>query len=98
MIGERTLLFIIVPIVIVVIIVVVVVLVVVNVIRVRRAGHNPVTLQSDIATRILDSDVLRAAPTKADQLRELDELRASGQITDTEREAARARILGGDAR
>lgn len=94
---EMSSLFVIVPIVIAVVVVLIVVIAVVNVVRVRRAGHNPLTLQSDIATRLLDSDVLRSAPTTEDRLREIDALHASGKISDAEREAARASILSGGA-
>ncbi|MBC7725979.1 MAG: hypothetical protein H7146_14750 [Burkholderiaceae bacterium] len=42
----------------VVVLAVIIVIIVLNVVRVRKSGHNPLTLQSDIATRLVDSYLL----------------------------------------
>lgn len=70
----------------------------------KNAGHDPLTVDAALAARLLNSDALRpgtaAAPSdpalKVEQrLAELDDLVARGVITDEERMAARAQILGG---
>lgn len=61
--------------------------------RVRRAGHNPLTLQADIATRLLDSDALGSEPTVEARLERLERLRTTGTVTEEEYDAARSRLL-----
>ncbi len=64
----------------------------------RRAGHDPVTIQADLADRVLRSDLLSSGPRDQgleQRLAEVDRLHAAGTISDEERTAARARILGG---
>ena len=56
------------------------------------------TLQSELATRALDSELLRPAPaarTMKERLQELEALRADDTITAEEHAAARAEILKG---
>lgn len=67
-------------------------------VRLRRQGLNPLTLETDLAAKVLKSDLLRstpprAAPSKAERLAELDVLAANGTISPAERESARERIL-----
>lgn len=62
-------------------------------VRLRRQGVNPLTLESDLAVKVLNSDMLRRTPSKAERLAELDVLAANGTISAAERETARARIL-----
>ena len=87
-----------VPIFIGVVVVLIVVMVVVRVARVRKAGHNPLTLDADIAMKLMDSDLLSKSGSKQEQLKEVEALHASGQVTDAERDAARAAILSGETR
>lgn len=70
----------------------------------KKAGHDPLTVDAALAAKLLNSDVLRpgtatapSAPalTVEQRLAELDDLVARGVIGDEERTAARARILGG---
>ena len=86
------------PIFIGVVFVLIVVMVVVRVVRVRKAGHNPLTLDADIAMKLMDSDLLSKSGSKQEQLKEVEALHASGQVTDAERDAARAAILSGETR
>lgn len=74
--------------------VVVIVLAVRNSNRIRQAGHDPLTLQSDLALKVMNSDLLSPEKPVADRLAELDALLASGAITEPEHAAARAKILG----
>ena len=62
-------------------------------VRLRRQGVNPLTLETDLAVKVLKSDMLRSTPSKAERLAELDVLEANGTISPTERESARERIL-----
>ncbi|MCS5734683.1 hypothetical protein [Herbiconiux daphne] len=86
-------LFVVVAAIIAVVFVVVIVSVVANARRVRRSGHNPLTLQADLATKLLDSDALSAERSTEERLGELDRLRASAAISPDEYQAARARVL-----
>ncbi|MBF4633169.1 SHOCT domain-containing protein [Agreia pratensis] len=67
--------------------------VVANVRRARRAGHNPLTMQTDIATKLLDSDALSSQPSVEARLEKIEQLRAAGTISNNEYDAARARLL-----
>ena len=73
--------------------VVMIIITVKNAARVRRAGHNPLTLQADIATRLLDSDVLKAEPSIDARLAKIDQLRDAGTISADEHAAARSHLL-----
>jgi hypothetical protein len=88
-------LFVIVAAVIAVVVVVIVVQAVANVRRVRQAGHDPLTLQADLATRLLDSEALSPARSTEDRLGELERLRESSAISGDEYTQARARVLAG---
>jgi hypothetical protein len=81
--------------------------VVASIVRAKRvvdAGHNPLTLETDIALKVLDSQALAregsapegSAPegSVGRRLAELDALQANGAITAAEYAAARERILG----
>jgi hypothetical protein len=61
----------------------------------RRGGHDPDTIQAELAKRVLDSDLLApsASRTPEDRLAEVDRLHARGAISADERAAARAKIL-----
>ncbi len=86
-------LFVIVGAVIAIVFVVVIVQVVANARRVRERGHNPLTLQADLATQLLESDALsRARPTE-ERLAELDRLHDNHVISAEEYHTARARVL-----
>ncbi|KQR24137.1 hypothetical protein ASF79_02630 [Agreia sp. Leaf335] len=71
----------------------VIVSVIANASRARRAGHNPLTLQTDIATKLLDSDALSSQPSVEARLEKIEQLRAAGTISANEYDAARARLL-----
>ena len=76
-----------------IVLVVIVGLIVYRSVRLARRGVNPLTLQEDVATRVLQSDALGPARSKAERLAELDALHADGRITGEEHAAARARVL-----
>lgn len=69
----------------------------------KRAGHDPLTVDAELAARVLGSDALRpgaadaATPTKSleERLAEIESLHERGVISADERAAARAAILGG---
>ncbi|MDF2442180.1 MAG: hypothetical protein JWR01_383 [Subtercola sp.] len=63
--------------------------------RVREAGHNPFTLQADLATRAMDSDLLSPAKTTEERLGELDDLEHRHVISPEEYVRARERVLSG---
>jgi hypothetical protein len=63
--------------------------------RVARSGHNPLTLDTDLAVRALDSAALRQPKSLEQRLAELDDLRARGIISEEEHRAARAAALAG---
>lgn len=86
-------LFVIVAAVIVVVFVVIIVQVVANTRRMRAAGHNPLTVQSDLATKLLDSEVLSPARSTEERLGELERLHGRRAISDDEYRTARARVL-----
>lgn len=89
--------FIVIAVVSVVVIIGVVVLIVLVVARnarkVRQAGYDPLTLNAELATRVLDSSVLQPTQTIEQRLAEVEDLRARGVISAEEREKARAEIL-----
>ena len=73
----------------------VVILIVRNARKVSQAGHDPSTLQVDLAMKAMDSTLLAPARGIEDRLRELDNLRATGAISAEEHTTARATVLGG---
>ena len=63
--------------------------------KARQAGYDPLTMQTELTTKAMSSELLQPAKTVEQRLAELDDLRARGVITDEERDAARAEILRG---
>ena len=62
----------------------------------RRAGHDPDTIQADLTNRVMRSDLLGSTAQSTEQkLAELDRLHTAGTINTAERDAARAAILAG---
>ncbi len=70
----------------------------------KRAGHDPFTVDAALAAKVLNSDMLRpgtaadvAAPARSleQRLADVDSLHERGVISADERAAARAAILGG---
>lgn len=66
----------------------------------RSRGYDPVTMETDMATRLMDSQLMQpaaqgAAGTVEERLTEIDGLHERGVISAEERAAARAKILGG---
>jgi hypothetical protein len=66
---------------------------IINVRRARRAGHNPLTMQTDLASKALDSELLRPERSTEERLSALDRLHRAGSITAEEHAEARRRIL-----
>jgi hypothetical protein len=66
-----------------------------NVRKVRHSGHDPFTLQADLATRALSSSLLAPAKSTEDRLHELDELQHRHVISAAEYVRARERVLSG---
>jgi hypothetical protein len=62
-------------------------------VHLTRRGVNPLTLREDLATQALRSGALAPARSKSDRLDELDLLRSTGRISESEHAAARTRIL-----
>ena len=62
--------------------------------KARQLGHDPITMQTELAARAIDSQALAPARTVEQRLAEVDALLASGAITADEHAAARSRILG----
>ncbi len=75
--------------------VVIIALTIRNAARVRNSGHDPLSLQTDLAVKLLDSEALTPAKSLESRLLELDALLTKGTITSDEHAAARARLLGG---
>ncbi|MDR2997311.1 MAG: SHOCT domain-containing protein [Microbacterium sp.] len=70
----------------------------------KDAGYDPLTMETQMAARVMNSELLRpaavpvAAPaplTLEQRLTELDDLHARGVISDTEHISARAKALEG---
>jgi uncharacterized membrane protein len=60
----------------------------------RRRGHDPMTMQTELASRLLESDALRGSGDATERLAKLEQLKAAGTISDAEYAAARQRIIG----
>jgi len=88
-----SLVFVIIAVVIAVVFVFVIVTLVRNVDRAKKQGINPFTAQTDIAAKLLKSDLLKGEQSKTERLAEVDALLAAGTITADEHRAARAAIL-----
>lgn len=63
--------------------------------RARQAGYDPLTMQTEMAARAMNSELLRPAQSIEQRLRELDDLRTRGVISVEEYERARADALKG---
>ncbi|MES2094702.1 MAG: SHOCT domain-containing protein [Actinomycetota bacterium] len=74
-------------------IVVTIALAVRNSARVRAAGHDPLTLRTDLAVKLLDSEALSTKATVEQRLKEVDDLLARGVISESEHSSARVAIL-----
>jgi hypothetical protein len=61
--------------------------------KVRQHGLDPMTLQADLAAKVMRSDLLSGGQSKAQRLAELDAMLTEGVITPAEHAAARAAIL-----
>jgi hypothetical protein len=87
--------FIVVAVAIAAVFVFVIVSIVRNASRARQSGLNPLTLQTDLVAKVMNSEMLAPERPIAERLAELDTLFAAGTISEAEHAAARARILGG---
>jgi uncharacterized membrane protein len=74
-------------------VVVIVTTVIRNIGKARRAGLDPLTMQTDLAARVMNSDLLAAQKPLAQKLADVDALLARGEITAEEHSTARAAIL-----
>lgn len=66
-----------------------------NAAKARELGHDPLTMQTELAARAMDSELLAPRPSLEARLAELDELHARGVITADEHAKARAEALAG---
>lgn len=71
----------------------VVVSVVRNIAKAKASGLDPLTLQTDLAAKVMNSDLLASEKPLAQKLADVDALLASGAITPEEHGTARAAIL-----
>ncbi|MBC7763312.1 MAG: hypothetical protein H7201_16305 [Candidatus Saccharibacteria bacterium] len=61
--------------------------------KVHKAGHDPLTLQADLAVRLLDSDALSIRKPQQQRLADIEALFTTGVNSESERATARATIL-----
>jgi hypothetical protein len=66
-----------------------------NAAKARALGHDPLTMQTELAARAMDSSLLAPQKSLEARLAELDELRARGVISAEEHAKARADTLAG---
>ena len=66
-----------------------------NAAKARELGHDPLTMQTELAARAMDSGLLAPQKSLEARLAELDDLRARGVITAEEHAKARADALAG---
>ncbi len=66
-----------------------------NAAKARELGHDPLTMQTELAARAMDSELLAPRPSLEARLAELDDLHARGVITADEHAKARAEALAG---
>jgi len=64
-----------------------------NVQKAKAMGHDPFTLQTELAARAVDSDLLAPEHTIETRLRELDDLRVRNVITEAEYAKARSEAI-----
>jgi hypothetical protein len=62
--------------------------------KAEEAGHDPFTLQTEIAVKALDSDVLSAEESAEERLAKIEKLFSDGTISAEERATARQAVLG----
>lgn len=63
--------------------------------RLRQAGIDPLTAQSELLVRLHGSQLLAGGSGLEEKLAELDRLHEKGRISAHERQQARAALLGG---
>ncbi|MGN6272501.1 MAG: SHOCT domain-containing protein [Protaetiibacter sp.] len=80
---------------IVAVVVVMIVMISRNAAKARQLGHDPLTMQTELAARAMDSGLLAPQKSLEARLAELDELRARGVISAEEHAKARADTLSG---
>lgn len=61
--------------------------------RARELGHDPLTMETELAARAIDSSLLAPKPTIEARLAQLDDLLARGVITVDEYATARAEAI-----
>jgi uncharacterized membrane protein len=66
-----------------------------NAAKARELGHDPLTMQTELAARAMDSELLAPRPRLEARLAELDDLHARGVIPADEHAKARAEVLAG---
>jgi hypothetical protein len=64
-----------------------------NVQKARALGHDPFTMETELAAKAIDSSLLSPAQTIESRLAELDGLRSRGIITEPEYAKARAEAI-----
>ncbi|GAA1522812.1 hypothetical protein BJ978_000530 [Agromyces terreus] len=85
--------FVLVSLVVATVFVVVIVSIVRNARRAKASGHDLMTMETDLAVRALDSDLLAPAEGIEARLARVDALRRAGTISEAEHAQARAAIL-----
>ncbi len=64
-----------------------------NVQKARQLGHDPFTMQTELAAKAIDSSLLAPQNVIETRLTELEDLRARGVITEAEYAKARAEAI-----
>ncbi len=64
-----------------------------NAAKAKELGHDPLTMETELAARAIDSQLLTPERTLEERLAELQDLHARGVIADDEYAAARAQAL-----
>jgi hypothetical protein len=64
-----------------------------NVQKARALGHDPLTMETELAARAIDSSLLAPTQTIESRLRELDDLHLRKVITEAEYTKARAEAI-----
>lgn len=65
-----------------------------DIITVRASGHDPMTLQTDLAVTLFESGAVAPDRPRLQRFVDLDALLAAGTISTEEHSAARVRLLG----
>lgn len=63
--------------------------------KARELGHDPLTMETELTARAIDSRLLAGPRPVEARLAELDDLRARGVITEDEYRVARQKAIGG---